>query len=65
MQDLVIDGKTMGYYKTVKQVGYCELIDAGHHLFHDSSYLTIFFKGWIDTLKTEEQEAVPRHISTE
>ena len=61
----MIDGKAVGYYKTVKQVGYYELIDAGHHLFHDCNYLTIFFKEWIDTLKMEEQAAVPRHISTE
>lgn len=57
LEDIVIDGKTVGYSKAVKQIAYSELIDSGHHLFHDSTkVLSTLYKSWVESLKEEDIE---------
>jgi hypothetical protein len=50
----VIDGVTVGYSKAVKQVAYTEIINSGHHLFHDApKIMNVLFKTWVASLKEE------------
>jgi hypothetical protein len=50
----VIDGVTVGYSKAVKQITYTEIINSGHHLFHDAAKtLKPLFKTWVDSIKEE------------
>ena len=51
LKDIKIDGKIVGYAKAVKQVAYSEILEAGHHLFHDCpEVLSPLFKSWIESL---------------
>lgn len=57
----MIEGKVVGYAKAVRQVAYSEVIESGHHMFHDNpAVLGPMFKNWLATLKDE-----PKNILTE
>lgn len=57
----MVDGKTVGYGKQVKQVRYTELLESGHYIAHDQpDVLAALLKDWIGGLLAEKQ-----HITKE
>lgn len=51
LDDVVIDGTIVGYAKAVKQVAFSQIINSGHHLFHDApKTMSVLFKSWLDSL---------------
>jgi hypothetical protein len=57
----VVDGKTVGSGKQVKQVRYAELLESGHYIAHDQpDVLAALLKDWIGGLSAEKQ-----HITKE
>jgi hypothetical protein len=57
----VINGKTVGYGKQVKQVRYAELLGSGHYIANDQpDVLVTLLKDWIGGLSAEKQ-----HITKE
>lgn len=57
----MIDGKTVGYAKAVKQVSYSEILDAGHFVSHDQNKVfSILFKQWVETVGEEMQGSLIR-----
>ncbi len=57
----MVDGKTVGSGKQVKQVRYAELLESGHYIAHDQpDVLAALLKDWIGGLSAEKQ-----HITKE
>lgn len=61
---MVIDGTIVGFAKAVKQVAFSQIINSGHHLFHDAPQtLSVLFKSWVDSLSEPVEEM--KNISVE
>ena len=61
MQDIVVDGKTVGYGKQVKQVKYAELLGSGHYIANDQpDILSGLLKTWLTGLSEEKMQHITK-----
>ena len=55
----MIDGKTVGYNKAVKQVAYAQILNTGHYAIHDQGqYVNSIITDWVASLKDSDPNLV-------
>lgn len=56
----MVEGKTVGYTKAVKQMAYAQILEAGHYSLHDQPHVIApLIRSWVESLQAE------RHLIVE